>query len=68
MRTSRDLRNILFDEIKNVRNKKSETKSAMTICNLAKQIISTVRLEMDYSKLIKSKRMKSNDKTILFQK
>lgn len=47
-RTSEGLRNALFDEIDAIRNGTSDIGRAKTIAALASQIISAVRMEMDY--------------------
>lgn len=47
-RTSKNLRDILLDEIEHLRGESGNPARAQAVANLAKQIISTVKVEMDY--------------------
>lgn len=47
-RTTSGLRDILFDEIDGLRDGTGETDKAMAIANLAKQIINTAKVELDF--------------------
>lgn len=47
-----DLRSILADEIKRLRNGESTPAAVNAITNATGKILATVRLELDYSKLV----------------
>lgn len=51
-RTTQGLRDVLFDEIEELRSGKGEPAKAMAIAQLAKQIINTARIEMDFVRTI----------------
>lgn len=47
-RTSQGLRDILFDEIADLRTGNGDPTKSMAIANLAKQIINTAKVELDF--------------------
>jgi hypothetical protein len=47
-RTSQGLRDILFDEIEELKTGKGDTQKSMAIANLAKQIVNTAKVELDF--------------------
>lgn len=47
-RTSQGLRDVLFDELNDLRGGKSEPTKAMAVANLAKQIVNTAKAEMEF--------------------
>lgn len=47
-RTSRALRDVLFDEIDALRNGGSDPTQALAVANLAKQIVNVVKVELDF--------------------
>lgn len=47
-RNSKGLRDVLFDEIDQLRNGEGDPTRALAVANLAKQIINTVKVELDY--------------------
>lgn len=47
-RTSKGLRDVLFDEIESLRSGDGDPSRALAVANLAKQIINTVKIELDY--------------------
>lgn len=51
-RTTQGLRDVLFDEIEELRSGKGDPAKAMAIAHLAKQIINTARIEMDFVRTI----------------
>ena len=51
-RTTQDLRDVLFDEIEELRSGKGNPAKAVAIAHLAKQIINTARIEMDFVRTI----------------
>jgi len=51
-RTSEGLREALYEGIDDLRNGKSDHKKAQALANLAKQIVSVVRMEIDYHLLV----------------
>ena len=51
-RTTQGLRDILFDEIEELRTGKGDTAKAMAIAHLARQIIGTARVEMEFVRTI----------------
>ena|SRR5258708_18519699 len=51
-RTSEELRDTLWDEIESVRTVKTSVQQANAIANLAKTILQSVQMELDYQKLI----------------
>lgn len=54
-RTSEGLRDVLFDELDSIRNGKSSPQKATAVAKLAGEICATVRMEMDYYRMIGSK-------------
>ena len=51
-RTSQGLRDILFDEIQELRNGNGDPTKAMAVANLAKQIINTAKVELDFHRTL----------------
>lgn len=47
-RTSEGLRDVLFDEIAELRTGKGDARKSMAVANLAKQIINVAKVEMDF--------------------
>ena len=47
-RTSKGLRDVLFDEIESLRSGDGDPSRALAVANLAKQVINTVKVELDY--------------------
>jgi hypothetical protein len=47
-RTSQGLRDILFDEIDELRGGDGDPTKSMAVANLAKQIINTAKIELDF--------------------
>lgn len=47
-RTSQGLRDILFEELEELRSGEGDPSKAMAVANLAKQIINIAKVEMDY--------------------
>lgn len=60
IRTTQGLRDILFDEIDELRGENANPEKSMTVANLAKQIINTAKVELDFTRFIASQ----EDKTI----
>lgn len=50
-RTSQSLRDVLFDEIEDLRSGEGDPTRAMAVANLSKQIINIARVEMLYHSL-----------------
>lgn len=48
----RDLREVLYEQIDLVRCNKAEPKTVNTVANVASKIISTVKLEMQYLRMM----------------
>lgn len=53
VRTSAGLRNVLFDELDLVRNDKSNPTRVASISKLTTQIISSVKMEIDFHKEVR---------------
>lgn len=53
-RTSSGLRDALFDEWDNLRSGKSNPKQAMAVAHLAKQIVNSVKIEIDFAAHVRS--------------
>lgn len=51
-RTSQGLRDILFDEIEELRKGNGDPTKSMAVANLAKQIINTAKIELDFHRQI----------------
>lgn len=47
-RTTKGLRDVLFDEIEALRNGDGDASRALAVANLAKQIINVAKIELDY--------------------
>lgn len=47
-RTTQGLRDILFDEIDGLRDGTGETDKALAVANLAKQIVNTAKVELEF--------------------
>jgi hypothetical protein len=53
-RTTQGLRDILFDEIDELRSGKGDAAKSMAVANLAKQIINTAKVELDFMRTLKT--------------
>lgn len=53
MRTSAGLRDLLFDEIDELRAGDGDPSRAMAVANIAKQILNTARVELDFHRTMK---------------
>lgn len=51
-RTTQGLRDILFDEIDQLRGENGDPQRAMAVANLAKQIVNTAKVEMEYVRTV----------------
>lgn len=51
-RTSQGLRDILFDEIEELRGKDGNPQKSLAVANLAKQIINIAKVEIDFHRAI----------------
>lgn len=51
-RTTQGLRDILFDEIEELRSGDGDPTKSMAVANLAKQIINTAKVELDFHRQI----------------
>lgn len=51
-RTSQGLRDILFDELEELRSGEGDPSKAMAVANLAKQIINIAKVEMDFHRTV----------------
>ena len=60
-----DLRSVLYEQIDLVRTKEIDPKTANSVANVASKIISTVKLELGYLKLIGGKVGKDSVKGLL---
>lgn len=52
VRTTEGLRDILFDEIAQLQGSDANPSKAMAVANLAKQIIGTAKIEMDFARVL----------------
>lgn len=50
-RTTQGLRDVLFEEIEELRNGDGDPSKAMAVANLAKQIINVAKVELDYHRM-----------------
>ena len=51
-RTSQSLRDVLFEEIEELRNGDGDPSKAMAVANLAKQVINVAKVELDYHRMV----------------
>lgn len=51
-RTTQGLRDVLFDELAELRGPDGKPEKSMAVANLAKQIINTAKVELDFHRLI----------------
>lgn len=51
-RTTQGLRDILFDEIAELRTGEGDPSKSMAVANLAKQIVNTAKVELDFTRMI----------------
>ena len=51
-RTTQGLRDLLFDEIEELRTGKGEPRKSQAVANLARQIIGTAKIEIDFIRTI----------------
>jgi hypothetical protein len=63
-RTSAGLRDILFDEIEQLRGPNGDPRRALAVANVARQIVNTVRVELDYAKQVREIQDKGGDVTL----
>ena len=54
-RTTQGLRDVLFDEIDELRSGKGDAAKSMAVANLAKQIVNTAKVELDFMRVLKMK-------------
>jgi len=54
IRTTQGLRDILFEEIEELKGPDANPEKSMTIANLAKQIINTAKVELDFTRFLAS--------------
>ena len=47
-RTTQGLRDVLFDEIEELRGKNGDPQKSMAVANIAKQIINVAKVELDF--------------------
>lgn len=52
VRNTHTLRNILFEEIEELRSGSGDPKKAMAVANLSKQIIGIAKVEMQYHRMV----------------
>ena len=60
-RTSQGLRDILFDEIDELRTGDGDPIKSMAVANLAKQIVNTAKIELDFHRQIEEFAEKGSD-------
>ena len=60
-RTSQGLRDILFDEIDELRSGNGDPIKSMAVANLAKQIVNTAKIELDFHRQIQEFAEKGSD-------
>jgi hypothetical protein len=53
-RTTQGLRDILFDEIEELRSGDGDPSKSLAVANLAKQIINTAKVELDFVRVIQA--------------
>lgn len=53
-RTTQGLRDILFDEIDELRGGDGDPTKSLAVANLAKQIINTAKVELDFHRVMQS--------------
>lgn len=53
-RTSQGLRDILFDELEELRTGDGDPSKAMAVANLAKQIINVAKIELDFHRTVQA--------------
>lgn len=53
-RTTQGLRDILFEEIEELRSGDGDPQKSLAVANLAKQIINTAKVELDFVRVIQS--------------
>ncbi len=51
-RNTRGLRDLLFDEIDELRTGDGNPEKSMAVANLAKQIVNTAKVELDFQRII----------------
>lgn len=60
IRTTMGLRDILFDEIDELRTGNGDPTKSMAVANLAKQIINVAKIELDFHRQIASQAQEGN--------
>ncbi len=63
-RTSEGLRDILFDEIEQLRGPNGDPRRALAVANVARQIVNTVRVELDFAKQVREIKEWGGDVTL----
>lgn len=53
-RTTQGLRDVLFDEIDELRSGNGDPTKSLAVANLAKQIINTAKVELDFHRVMQS--------------
>lgn len=51
-RTTQGLRDILFDEIDELRGEDANPQKSMAVANIAKQIINTAKVELEFTRIM----------------
>lgn len=60
-RTSQGLRDILFDEIEQMRGESGDPKRANAVAGLAKQIMHTAKVEMEFARTVAAAQANGGD-------
>ena len=63
-RTTQGLRDILFDEIEELRSGNGDAAKSQAVANLAKQIINTAKVELDFVRTIQQQEAEGNVVTL----
>lgn len=63
-RTTKSLRDVLFDEIDDLRNGEGDPTRALAVANLAKQIINVAKVELDFHREVIRQQEKGNTITL----
>ena len=63
-RTSEGLRDVLFKEIEQLQGPNGDPRRALAVANVARQIVNTVRVELDYAKQVTDLRARGGDVTL----
>jgi len=60
-RTSEGLRDVLFEEIEQLQGPNGDPRRALAVANVARQIVNTVRVELDYAKQLTDLQARGGD-------